>query len=102
MNESELEKAALWLAEHTPILRDPVSPPIRWVMEGDILRVLMADGRTFRKPLADIKAALQAEKQAAKAHPAVVEVIEDRDQRSSPVDTANGEPWNPLPAKKRK
>ena len=92
MNESELEKAALWLADHTPILRDPVSPPIRWVMEGDILRVLMADGRTFRKPLAEIKAALLAEKPAksgtpsavhqgtpSAVHPAVVEITDEAD-----------------------
>ena len=90
MNESELEKAALWLADHTPILRDPVSPPIRWVMEGDILRVLMADGRTFRKPLAEIKAALleKAQEQARKVHPAVVEVTDDAASRKRKPNSA--------------
>lgn len=60
-NEPQFKAAAYWLADHTPILKDPVSPPIRWRMEGDVLRVLMADGRTFRKPLAEIEAAMKSE-----------------------------------------
>jgi hypothetical protein len=74
INDPELEKFAIWFAANTPILRDPVSPPLKWRLEGDVLRVLMADGRTFRKPLVEIKEAMKPAEKPVKLHPAVVEV----------------------------
>jgi hypothetical protein len=52
-NDPDLEEAALALAEATPRQLDqPTTPPIHWRLEGDILRVLLADGRTVRAPFA--------------------------------------------------
>ena len=52
MNEKELEKLAYSIAENTPKhLDQPTTPPIRWRVEGDQLRVLLADGRTVRGPI---------------------------------------------------
>jgi len=49
MNEPELKSAAFALAEATPRhLDQPTTPPIHWNLEGAILRVLLADGRTVR------------------------------------------------------
>ncbi|TSA54228.1 MAG: hypothetical protein D4R38_02710 [Dehalococcoidia bacterium] len=51
MNEPELKTTAYFLAEHTPQhLGQPTTPPIHWDLEGDILRVLLADGREVRAP----------------------------------------------------
>jgi hypothetical protein len=70
MNEPEFKAAAFALAEAPPILKDPVSPPIHWRVENDVtLRVLLADGRTVRAPLAPPKAAVKP----APIHPAVTE-----------------------------
>jgi len=49
MNEPEFKAAAFALAEVTPKHLDrPTIPPISWRLEGDQLRVLLADGRTVR------------------------------------------------------
>ena len=59
MNDFDLmdpkyKSAAFILAEKTPRhLNVPTTPPIHWRLEGEILRVLLADGRTVRAPLAD-------------------------------------------------
>lgn len=56
MNESHLKSAAYTLAEATPKhLDQPTTPPIHWDLEGDVLRVLLADGREVRAPLADLQ-----------------------------------------------
>lgn len=56
MNEPELNSAAYALAEATPKhLNQPTTPPIHWELEGDILRVLLADGREVRAPLVNQK-----------------------------------------------
>jgi hypothetical protein len=49
MNDDQLKEAAFKIAEATPRhLDQPTIPPIRWSLEGDQLRVLLADGRTVR------------------------------------------------------
>ena len=54
LNDPKLKTAAFILAEKTPRhLNVPTTPPIHWRLEGEILRVLLADGRTVRAPLAD-------------------------------------------------
>ncbi len=56
MNEPELKSAAFALAEATPRhLDQPTTPPIHWQLEGDQLRVLLADGRTVRGPARLVK-----------------------------------------------
>ena len=53
-NDPKFKAAAFILAEKTPRhLNVPTTPPIHWRLEGEILRVLLADGRTVRAPLAD-------------------------------------------------
>jgi hypothetical protein len=55
-NPPELKKAAEALAEATPQhLGQPTTPIIRWRVDGDQLRVLLADGRTVRGPLPEKK-----------------------------------------------
>jgi hypothetical protein len=57
MNEPELKAAAFALAEVTPKHLDrPTIPPISWRLEGDQLRVLLADGRTVRGPIPSVGA----------------------------------------------
>jgi hypothetical protein len=52
MNESSLKAAAYVIAEATPMHLDkPTTPPIHWNQEGEVLRVLLADGRSVRGPL---------------------------------------------------
>ena len=54
LTDPKLKTAAFILAEKTPRhLNVPTTPPIHWRLEGEILRVLLADGRTVRAPLAD-------------------------------------------------
>ena len=57
MNEPELKSLAFLLAERTPEhLAHPTIPPIHWNLEeGEILRVLLADGREIRAPLESLK-----------------------------------------------
>ena len=66
--DPKLKEAAFILAEKTPRhLDQPTTPPIHWRLEGEILRVLLADGRTVRAPLADqvkAKASPSVKKQA--------------------------------------
>jgi len=52
--DPKYKDAAFALAEATPRHLDrPTTPPIHWRLEGDVLRVLLADGRTVRAPLVD-------------------------------------------------
>ena len=54
LTDPKLKAAAFTLAEKTPRhLNVPTTPPIHWRLEGEILRVLLADGRTVRAPLAE-------------------------------------------------
>ena len=49
---AEYKAAAYAIAEAAPRhLDQPTTPPIHWRLEGDLLRVLLADGRTVRGPL---------------------------------------------------
>ena len=49
MNDPAFKTAAYAIAEAAPRhLDQPTTPPIHWRVEGDILRVLLADGRTVR------------------------------------------------------
>jgi hypothetical protein len=62
-NPPELKEAAYALAEATPRLGNNLTtPPIRWREDAGLLRVLLADGRTFRGPLPVKKAKVQAPK----------------------------------------
>ena len=52
MNDPAFKTAAYAIAEAAPRhLDQPTTPPIHWRVEGDILRVLLADGRTVRAPI---------------------------------------------------
>ena len=54
MNEPTFKAAAYAIAEAAPRhLDQPTTPPIHWRVEGDILRVLLADGRTVRAPIVE-------------------------------------------------
>ena len=49
---SPLEQAAWALAEATPsYLGRPTTPPLSWRLEGDLLIVILADGRKVRGPM---------------------------------------------------
>ena len=49
---SPLEQAAWALAEATPsYLGQPTTPPLSWRLEGDLLIVVLADGRKVRGPM---------------------------------------------------
>ena len=49
---SPLEQAAWALAEATPsYLGRPTTPPLSWRLEGDLLIVVLADGRKVRGPM---------------------------------------------------
>jgi len=56
MNEEQLKIAAFLLAEKTPDhLGNSAYPPQKWIeVVPGIIRVLMADGRSIRAPLADL------------------------------------------------
>jgi hypothetical protein len=55
MNEPELKDLAFKIAETAPRHLDkPTSPPIHWQKEGNVLRVLLADGRTVRGPIPSV------------------------------------------------
>jgi hypothetical protein len=56
MNEIELKKLAYQIAEETPRhLDQPTSPPLKWLVVGDQIRVLLADGRSIRAPMPAVK-----------------------------------------------
>jgi hypothetical protein len=65
MNEPEFKSTAWLIAEKTPEhLGKPTIPPIHWVLDGENLRVLLADGRTVRAPIADQNKVVPVKKQA--------------------------------------
>jgi hypothetical protein len=57
LTDPKYKDAAYQIAKETPALKDPTTPPIHWRLEGGkdgiplVLRVLLADGRTIRRPL---------------------------------------------------
>lgn len=52
MSDSNLKSAAFQLAESTPKYLDKDTlPPISWRQDGDILIVILADGRKIRAPI---------------------------------------------------
>jgi hypothetical protein len=57
LTDPKYKDAAYEIAAKTPALKDPTTPPIHWRVEGGkdglplVLRVLLADGRTVRRPL---------------------------------------------------
>jgi anti-sigma factor ChrR (cupin superfamily) len=60
MSEQDFKALAYQIAEEMPRhLDQPTSPPIRWKIEGGMIRVLLADGRTVRVALPRKTAAKQ-------------------------------------------
>jgi hypothetical protein len=58
--DPKYKDAAYAIAASVPPLKDPTTPPIHWRVEGGadgqplVLRVLLADGRTVRRPLPEL------------------------------------------------
>jgi len=99
--DPRFKDAAFEIAEATPRhLDQPTTPPIHWRLEGDLLRVLLADGRTVRAPLPKAKKAKAPEVMPAPVPQVQVALFSLRSndaQRTPPAARSGARQPAPLP-----